>query len=64
VSAHPHDGSAYALLADGTTIEIRPAGPDDFDAVRDLHEKMSQGNLYLRFFSMSPVAGEQAPDLP
>ena len=22
----------YALLADGTTVEIRPAVPDDFDA--------------------------------
>ena len=52
--------SAYALLADGTTIEIRPARPDDFDAVRDMHEKMSPDNLYLRFFSMSSVAAGQA----
>ncbi|HXZ71702.1 MAG TPA: GNAT family N-acetyltransferase, partial [Streptosporangiaceae bacterium] len=59
VSAHA-DGSTYALLADGTTIEIRQAGPDDFGAVRDMHEKMSQDNLYLRFFSMSSVAAEQA----
>ena len=51
--------SAYALLTDGTTIEIRPARPDDFDAVRDMHAKMSPDNLYLRFFSMSPVAAEQ-----
>ena len=29
--------SAYALLTEGTTIEIRPARPDDFDAVRDMH---------------------------
>jgi acyl-CoA synthetase (NDP forming)/GNAT superfamily N-acetyltransferase len=59
VSAHAGD-SAYALLADGTTIEIRPARPDDFDAVRDMHEKMSPENLYLRFFSMSSVAARQA----
>ena len=59
MSAHA-DGSTYALLADGTTIEIRQARPDDFDAVRDLHEKMSPDNLYLRFFSMSSVAAEQA----
>jgi hypothetical protein len=39
---------AYALLTDGTTMEIRPAWPDDFDAVRDMHAKMSPGNLYLR----------------
>jgi acyl-CoA synthetase (NDP forming)/GNAT superfamily N-acetyltransferase len=52
--------SAYALLADGATVEIRPARPDDFDAVRDVHQKMSSDNLYLRFFSLSPVAGERA----
>jgi acyl-CoA synthetase (NDP forming)/GNAT superfamily N-acetyltransferase len=52
--------SAYALLADGTTIEIRTVRPDDFDAVRDMHERMAPDNLYLRFFSMSRVAAEQA----
>ncbi len=51
--------SAYALLTDGTTVEIRPARPDDFDAVRDLHANMSPENLYLRFFSMSRVAAER-----
>ena len=59
VSAHA-DGSTYALLADGTTIEIRQAEPDDFDAVWDLHEKMSHDNLYLRFFSVSSVAAKRA----
>ena len=59
VSAHA-DGSTYALLADGTTVEIRQAGPDDFDAVWDMHEKMSQDNLYLRFFSVSSVAAKRA----
>jgi acyl-CoA synthetase (NDP forming)/GNAT superfamily N-acetyltransferase len=51
--------SAYALLTDGTTVEIRPARSDDFDAVRDMHAKMSPENLYLRFFSMSQVAAER-----
>ena len=50
---------AYALLIDGVTIEIRAARPEDFDAVRDLHAKMSPDNLYLRFFSMSPLVAEQ-----
>src|SRR5271165_1214192 len=55
---HAED-SAYALLSDGATIEIRAARPDDFDAVRDMHAKMSPDNLYLRFFSASPLAAEQ-----
>ena len=53
------ENSAYALLSDGATIEIRAARPDDFDAVRDMHAKMSPDNLYLRFFSMSPLAAER-----
>ena len=52
------EARAYALLTDGTTIEIRPARPGDFDAVRDMHTKMSPDNLYLRFFSFSAVAAE------
>ena len=58
MSMHAED-SAYALLSDGATIEIRAARPDDFDAVRDMHAKMSPDNLYLSFFSMSPVAAER-----
>jgi acyl-CoA synthetase (NDP forming)/L-amino acid N-acyltransferase YncA len=59
VSAHV-GGTTYALLADGATIEIRQAGPDDFDAVRDMHERMSPDNLYLRFFSTSSVGAVRA----
>jgi acyl-CoA synthetase (NDP forming)/GNAT superfamily N-acetyltransferase len=58
MSIHAED-STYALLSDGATIEIRAARPDDFDAVRDMHAKMSPDNLYLRFFSMSPLVAEQ-----
>ena len=49
----------YSLLTDGTTIEIRPARPDDFEAVRDMHAAMSPENLYMRFFGVSRVAAEQ-----
>ena len=51
--------SSYALLTDGTTIQVRAARPEDFAVVRDLHAKMSPDNLYLRFFSMSRVAAER-----
>jgi acyl-CoA synthetase (NDP forming)/GNAT superfamily N-acetyltransferase len=51
-------GPVYALLADGSTIEIRPAGPADFDAVKAMHEAMSPDNSYLRFFNLSRLAAE------
>jgi acyl-CoA synthetase (NDP forming)/GNAT superfamily N-acetyltransferase len=55
----PTGPGTYALLADGTTIEIRPARPDDFEVVRDMHAGMSPENLYMRFFGISRVAAEQ-----
>ncbi|MGD0064134.1 MAG: GNAT family N-acetyltransferase [Streptosporangiaceae bacterium] len=48
----------YALLSDGTTVEIRPATPDDFDAVKAMHEAMSRDNTYMRFFNISRGAAE------
>ncbi|HEY5398005.1 MAG TPA: GNAT family N-acetyltransferase [Trebonia sp.] len=48
----------YALLADGTTVEIRPATPEDFDAVQAMHAAMSLDNIYLRFFSFSRLSAE------
>ena len=54
--SHPVAATAgvYALLADGTTVEIRAAAPGDFDAVKAMHEAMSPDNAYLRFFSTEP----------
>jgi acyl-CoA synthetase (NDP forming)/GNAT superfamily N-acetyltransferase len=52
-------GRSYALLADGTTMTIRPATPGDYQAVRRLHEAMSPDNLYFRFFSASQVSAER-----
>ena len=49
----------YALLADGTTVEIRPAGPGDFDAVKAMHQAMSPNSSYLRFFNISRLAAER-----
>jgi acyl-CoA synthetase (NDP forming)/GNAT superfamily N-acetyltransferase len=51
--------SVYALLADGTTIEIRPATPGDLTIVRSMHEAMSPDNAYLRFFGLSEVSAER-----
>ena len=48
----------YALLADGSTVEIRPATPDDFSAVLAMYEAMSPDNTYLRFFNLSQRAAD------
>lgn len=48
----------YALLADGTTVEIRPAVPGDFDSVKAMHDAMSSDNMYLRFFNASRLSAE------
>ena len=58
--------NVYALLTDGSTIEIRAARPGDFDLVRKMHEKLTPDSLYLRYFSMSPERGRtgSAPALP
>ena len=52
MGAQPASG-VYALLADGTTVEIRPATTSDFDAVWQMHRAMSPDNIYLRFFSLA-----------
>jgi acyl-CoA synthetase (NDP forming)/GNAT superfamily N-acetyltransferase len=59
MSVTPEAGRVYALLADGTTVEIRPARPDDFAAVKAMHEALSAENAYLRFFNLSRLAAEQ-----
>src|SRR5215469_9465180 len=51
--------ASYALLSDGSTIEIRPARPEDADDVREMHQQMSPYNAYFRFFSFSQQAPER-----
>ncbi|MGW3017453.1 bifunctional acetate--CoA ligase family protein/GNAT family N-acetyltransferase [Streptomyces longwoodensis] len=59
---HPpvHALLAHALLADGTTVCIRPARPEDLPGVRRLYEEMSPENLRLRFFAVSPSSAAAA----
>jgi acyl-CoA synthetase (NDP forming)/GNAT superfamily N-acetyltransferase len=49
----------YALLTDGSTVEIRKALAQDAEAVRAMHAAMSPDNFYLRFFSLSPNAADK-----
>jgi acyl-CoA synthetase (NDP forming)/GNAT superfamily N-acetyltransferase len=57
--AYPPVPGTYALLADGSTIEIRHAQSADFGAVRDMHANLSPTNAYFRFFNFSPRAPQR-----
>src|SRR5215472_3442735 len=50
---------SYALLADGSTVEIRHARPQDAADVRQMHVELSPTNTYFRFFSYSQQAPER-----
>ncbi|MFF4804320.1 GNAT family N-acetyltransferase [Streptomyces sp. NPDC001351] len=52
----------HALLADGTTVCIRPVAAADHDQLQGLYEEMSSENLRLRFFGLSPRSAEMAAD--
>ncbi|MGW2248706.1 bifunctional acetate--CoA ligase family protein/GNAT family N-acetyltransferase [Kitasatospora sp. NPDC001660] len=60
---HPPQTTAEALLADGTTVGIRALGPQDHQAVLDLHaDGMSEESRRMRFFGVSHNAPKQAAD--
>ncbi|MDQ1034470.1 acyl-CoA synthetase (NDP forming)/GNAT superfamily N-acetyltransferase [Streptomyces sp. V3I8] len=52
--------TVHALLADGTTVCIRPVVRGDHDQLRGLYEEMSPDNLRLRFFGASRRSAEMA----
>jgi acyl-CoA synthetase (NDP forming)/RimJ/RimL family protein N-acetyltransferase len=46
--------AADVLLADGTTVHVRPIQPDDADQIVALHSRFSERTRYLRYFSAYP----------
>ncbi|MFC8348425.1 GNAT family N-acetyltransferase [Streptomyces sp. NPDC057280] len=52
----------HALLADGSTVCIRPVRRGDHDQLQGLYEEMSPENLRLRFFAASRRSAEMAAD--
>ncbi len=49
--AHPAHWEADILLADGETARLRPLGPSDESALRELWERLTPQSQYFRFFS-------------
>ncbi|MGW2620814.1 bifunctional acetate--CoA ligase family protein/GNAT family N-acetyltransferase [Streptomyces sp. NPDC001500] len=54
--------TVHALLADGTTVCIRPASPADHEQIQGFYEEMSAENLRLRFFAASRRSAVLAAD--
>ncbi|WP_405855559.1 GNAT family N-acetyltransferase [Streptomyces sp. NBC_01515] len=52
----------HALLADGTTVCVRPVSPGDHDQLEGFYEELSPENLRLRFFAASRRSGALAAD--
>ena len=51
---YPARWEADVVLADGGTIHVRPVRPDDRTAIAELHDRLSDETVYLRFFSPIP----------
>ena len=57
---YPQSWEADVVLSDGGTVHLRPTGPDDTEALRAMHSRMSSRTKYLRYFSaVSEVTDRQ-----
>ncbi|HWT22996.1 MAG TPA: GNAT family N-acetyltransferase, partial [Solirubrobacteraceae bacterium] len=45
------------LLSDGSTLRLRAPAPDDFEAIRDFFEGLSEDSRYLRFHGLGRTDG-------
>ncbi|MFD0899158.1 bifunctional acetate--CoA ligase family protein/GNAT family N-acetyltransferase [Actinomadura sediminis] len=52
----------FALLTDGTQVEIRRLDAADRDVVCELHRGLSEQSLYLRFFGLNQAMAGQVAD--
>lgn len=49
------DRTATATLVDGASVEIRPLGPADYDALIELALTLTDRERYMRFFTTHPA---------
>ncbi|MEO3777335.1 GNAT family N-acetyltransferase [Micromonospora sp. B11E3] len=48
------DQPVDVLLSDGSTVQLRPIGPDDAPGIVAMHARFSERTRYLRYFSPYP----------
>lgn len=49
-------GAAVVTLADGTSVVVRPIGPDDESRMAAFHAGLSSRSVYQRYFHISSLA--------
>jgi acetyl coenzyme A synthetase (ADP forming)-like protein len=54
MAGYPAHREADVVLRDGSTVRVRPAGPEDAQAVERLLSGLSDRSRWLRFFSGAP----------
>lgn len=63
MNAQPANTTSWAscdgVLADGGTVHIRPIAPSDAERLVEMHARLSDETIYMRFFSFRPRLGEQ-----
>jgi GNAT superfamily N-acetyltransferase len=55
MSDQPVDVTVTAQLLDGRVVSLRRLTTDDADAIRTLHQHLSDHDRYYRFFTLQPV---------
>jgi len=49
---YPQHWEADVVLSDGGVVHLRPVRPQDTEALRAMHSRMSDRSLYLRYFTV------------
>ena len=59
----PESSPVFVLLADGRSLQLRPAGEGDRAELQALHARASDESIYRRFFSASRTAAQAFVDV-
>jgi acyl-CoA synthetase (NDP forming)/GNAT superfamily N-acetyltransferase len=51
---YPAHWEGDVVLADGSTVQVRPIRPDDGPRILDFHERQSPESIYFRYFTPRP----------
>jgi acyl-CoA synthetase (NDP forming)/RimJ/RimL family protein N-acetyltransferase len=57
--AYPRRWEADAVLADGSTVRVRPIRPDDGSRLHDFHGRQSPESIYFRYFTARPKLSDR-----